>query len=708
MAEREVKPVKKASKPQAQFSISTFMPKLNPGSPMPTSTPPARSAPSSSTAAASSSKLRAAPSQKPTVKGKEKALKQDDAERSNLQWVDRYEPTCREDLGVHAKKVQDVANWLDEAYNPKLAKYRRILVMSGPSGAAKTATLRILAEENDIELVEYRNGNNLSFAGDYSRESMVNQFHNFLSRAGMAPALELCGDPDVPLSIPSTSSSASQLPTTPTTKPGGKRLILIEDLPNTSHYQTKLAFRSALQQYLASPRVTCPMVVIVSEALSRPGVGEGAESTNGDGRMDESVDARSVCGIDVLQAPGCREIKFNSVAVTIMKKALIKILDRAYSSSSSHATGSRPSVSTLEIIIAHSNGDIRSALMSLEFLASNPAARGVTSLAGGVGAAKKGKKRTSDGKVKSASGDEVKKLLQFVTARESSLFIFHALGKVLYSKRWTLSADDDKKDTDRQGVAPLKVLDKLPKHLRKQWARAPSKVNPDVMFAEAPVDSDIFLSYIHHNYTAFTNDIDECAGIMEKMSDADSLMRMEGEEWLRRAALTSQYSFNVAVRGTLLNLSSPVPKRSQVLRKSEMWDKMRLTRANEAGLEDMYRRREGLAIVPPWEGDGRDILGGSQRSRRSLTTEFVPYLGGIQKARKAGSKFLMELATFPPVQSSAFKAAVRGEALGEKDVEEMDEAEAEEDGEDSDLEIVEEEVVMEEEQLYDPDDDIED
>ena len=139
---------------------------------------------------------------------------------------------------------------------------------------------------------------------------MVNQFTNFLTRAGMAPALELCADPDQPAAFtPTPSSSSSHHPNTSNAKMGGKRLILIEDLPNTSHYQTKLAFRSALQQYLASPRVTCPMVVIVSEALSRPGVGETAESTNGDGRLDESVDARSVCGIDVLQAPGCREIK---------------------------------------------------------------------------------------------------------------------------------------------------------------------------------------------------------------------------------------------------------------------------------------------------------------------------------------------------------------------------------------------------------------
>lgn len=85
-----------------------------------------------------------------------------------------------------------------------------------------------------------------------------------------------------------------------------------------------------------------------------------------------------------------------------------------------------------------------------------------------------------------------------------------------------------------------------------------------------------------------------------------------------------------------------MPQRKQVLRKSEMWEKMRTTRANEEGVQDMYCRREGLAIVPPWSGDGRDILGGSQRSRRSLTTEFVPYVGGLQKARKAGAHFLVQ------------------------------------------------------------------
>ena len=52
----------------------------------------------------------------------------------------------QDELGVHPKKVTDVFNWLQEAYNPKLAKYRRLLVLSGPSGAAKRS------EEHTSEL----------------------------------------------------------------------------------------------------------------------------------------------------------------------------------------------------------------------------------------------------------------------------------------------------------------------------------------------------------------------------------------------------------------------------------------------------------------------------------------------------------------------------------------------------------------------------
>jgi cell cycle checkpoint protein len=102
-----------------------------------------------------------------------------------------------------------------------------------------------------------------------------------------------------------------------------------------------------------------------------------------------------------------------------MRKALQRTLDRIYepissssssksrsskstSSSTSRATVSgldpstRPSLTTLDLLIQHSNGDIRSALMSLQFLATQGGGE-ATSLGvsgkGGGGKAKKPKKR---------------------------------------------------------------------------------------------------------------------------------------------------------------------------------------------------------------------------------------------------------------------------------------------------------------------------
>lgn len=85
-----------------------------------------------------------------------------------------------------------------------------------------------------------------------------------------------------------------------------------------------------------------------------------------------------------------------------MKKALGRILDRVYSSSGLLPAQHRPAPGTIDIVISHSNGDIRSALMSLQFLAGNPdlTTSKVTGLASGRAAiaptSKKRKKGTDD------------------------------------------------------------------------------------------------------------------------------------------------------------------------------------------------------------------------------------------------------------------------------------------------------------------------
>ncbi|GAA5938024.1 Rad24p [Sporobolomyces koalae] len=604
--------------------------------------------------------------------------------RSDEMWTDKFAPTSREELAVHAKKVTDVANWFNEAFpahagGARLAKYRRLLVLSGPAGSGKTACLRMLAQDSGVEILEWKEESNVQNANDDSRDSMMNRFTSFLARAGMAPSLDFVDSSSELDSAPIASTSKSGPHLASISNVSTRRLILLEDLPNISHYPTKLALRSALQQFLTSPRVTCPLVLIVSEAFARPGVDSNEISASGGGwlKTEDSIDSRAVCGVQVLQHPACREISFNPIAVTIMKKALNRILDQVYDSSI--ATGSRPSASTLDLLIQHSNGDIRSALMSLQFLASDGtvAPRNGTQ-SHGAGASKgRGKKKD-----KESTGD-ARNLLQFVTSRENSLFIFHALGKVLYNKRWGQSATDDKKDLNRPGILQERTLDKLPKHLREEWGRPPSKVDPDVLFAEAPIDSDIFLTYLHHNYPQFTNQsIESCSTILEGLSASDSLLRIESDDSpFRRAPLTSLYSFSVAVRTTLLGLPSPVERTKQVLRKSELWDNEKLRRSNEEGVLELttngaiYGSTKQSGTIEEEEENGRRLSG--WRNKKDLLTETIPWIGIIKPPHP--NAFLLDLAQFPPLSFDSSSSALSGVALGEKDIklEEAEDAEQE-------------------------------
>ncbi|KPV73164.1 uncharacterized protein RHOBADRAFT_55377 [Rhodotorula graminis WP1] len=658
--------------------------------------------------APSSSPPPPAPKKKPTTtkkttdkKGKGKAAVKDDDEDDHddddlaeqddpdAMWVDRFAPRNRDDLALHARKLTDLESWLVEAFalegRPKhLAKYRRVLVLSGPAGAGKTAALRTLAREMGVELVEWREGTSVQLADEH-RESLMHRFASFLSRAGMAPALDFGPDPSDPSTSSSASSSSAPTTSSARTSTSSRRLLLIEDLPNVSHYPTKLALRSALAQYLSSPRVTAPLVLIVSEALARPGDDEagggGGGWLSGNGRRGDSVDARGVCGVEVLEHPACREIAFNPVAPTIMRKALVRTLDRIYSTSSassssssslSTALASRPTLATLDVLVAHSGGDMRSALMSLQFLLTEGEGPGATSIGGGASAAAGGKGGKGKGRKRKRKGESdseeesvgargkgkvgkegVKKLLQFVTARESSLFIFHALGKVLYNKRWGDSPDDDKKDRDRVGIVQERdEASRLPRHLRDEWDRRPSKVDPDVLFAEAPLDADIFLSYLHHNYPPFTDEIDECSGIVDALSAADVVMsaRDEGDEAYRHRPLTSLYGFHLGVRTTLMALPSPVTRRKQVLRKSELWETLRLARQNDEGVDEVLVGG-ALGLAP------------GQKSM--VVEEVVPWLGLINPS--GTSPFLLSLSTFPPL-STAAQPLVTGAAIGEKDV----------------------------------------
>lgn len=176
------------------------------------------------------------------------------------------------------------------------------------------------------------------------------------------------------------------------------------------------------------------------------------------------------------------------------------------------------------------------------------------------------------------------------------------------------------------------------------------------MFAEAPIDSDIFLSYVHHNFPQFSrHSIESCSSILDELSFSDSEFRFEQQQQPSRGGgggspLTKLYSFSVSVRGTLLGLPSPVERDKQVLKKSEWWDRERERVKNRDGVRELLSSSSS-SLLPTTittttttttggDGNGNDddvIVVAMNRARgneKTVLTELIPFLGLMNNRRQ--------------------------------------------------------------------------
>lgn len=97
-----------------------------------------------------------------------------------------------------------------------------------------------------------------------------------------------------------------------------------------------------------------------------------------------------------------------------MRKALHAMLNTHFAGLAS----APPSKEALDLIVESVNGDIRSAIMALQFACV-------------VEAPPVSKK----GRAKALRGTSTRAMLEVITKRENSLVLFHLLGKILYNKR---------------------------------------------------------------------------------------------------------------------------------------------------------------------------------------------------------------------------------------------------------------------------------
>ncbi|KAJ1027468.1 hypothetical protein NDA18_003474 [Ustilago nuda] len=570
---------------------------------------------------------------------KPKASEHDNQDESCL-WAEKLAPRSSDQLAVHPKKVAQVRSWLAEAFSSRAAtvKYRKVLTLTGPAGAGKSSTVRALATAPDLDfdILEWQN-DHPAFDPSNPAPSFIERFVDFLSKAAKFPTLDL----KPPSNGRNSSASSSLLPLDEMPSSAKRnRLILLEDLPNLHHLSTKQLFQAAIEQYIRqSTHLTSrgsanvPILLIVTESTPREDEDRwvaDASSSNWQQRIASIIDTRSALGEAIRNDPAYAEVTFNPVAPTIIIKALKRAIEQA-PPGSGRVLEKGMLMELLQAVAEDSNGDLRAAVNCLQFVGIN---RGLLHAAAGA----KGRKTGNKGATQQERSNIMRKLIPLVSGRESSLALFHALGRVLYNKRegdpndqgpqikrainqdaYSDSEDDDAnnsseagnslqrdiKTTIRSFIPPSTSHDtgeRLPEHMSHLFRRQ-SRVSVDQLWADLPVDSCVFQLYLHANFPQFCDEAEECESILEAFSAADALMPRH-EQYLH-SSVVAYYSFLVSVRATLLALPSPVKRRAQKLGKSAWWDVQKKLRGMMGDVQDVKSAyTPGLKSFSGAGGDG--------------------------------------------------------------------------------------------------------
>uniref|UniRef100_A0A8C2EP40 RAD17 checkpoint clamp loader component n=1 Tax=Cyprinus carpio TaxID=7962 RepID=A0A8C2EP40_CYPCA len=426
-------------------------------------------------------------------------------------WVDMYAPQSQAELAVHKKKVEEVESWLRVNLD-KSKKGGAILLLTGPSGCGKTATVQVLAKDLGFQIQEWSNPSTTSqyktedlFTQSFDPDSRFNSFHGssqtglfkeFLLRANKYSRLQMSGEKVTE----------------------DRKIILIEEFPN-QFYRQPGCLHDVLRQFIKTGR--CPLVLIVSDSLS------GDKNSR-------------LLFKDVLHELEIHSISFNPVAPTSMMKVLSRIVTIEAGKSSGRI--SVPDKAALDLLCSGSSGDIRSAINSLQFSSFTDSC-----LEKRLWASKKGKSTAkpvvrAKGRSKSLKSTDMQDERPAIGGKDASLFLFRALGKILYCKR----------EGYESSQAP-----KLPSHLTDHQ-RDKLLVDPEMVIERSHMSGEFFNLYLHQNYPDFFSDVEDIARASEYLSDADFLTA----EWSSRSTMV-EYGSSVATRGLMHSNSSRAHASSQ-------------------------------------------------------------------------------------------------------------------------------------------------
>ncbi|NWV62255.1 RAD17 protein, partial [Malurus elegans] len=419
-----------------------------------------------------------------------------------LPWVERYKPETQNDLAVQKKKIEEVETWLKtHVFQGQPKKGGSVLLLTGPPGSGKTATLQILAKDLGLQVQEWTNPLSL----DFTKEDLKNMldhdsnFHTFPSQAQAALFQDFL----------LRANKYNKLQMLGESSENDKKLILVEDIPN-QFYREPGSLHEILRRFVRTSR--CPLVFIISDNFS------------GDSNQ------RSLFPTEILEELCIFNISFKPIAPTNMMKVLNRIA--AAEASMNREKSYTLDRSSLDLLCKGCSGDIRSAINSLQFSSMKDCSLEKEFWSK--------KKKSSTIKCEEAEVSKVRKKskcdtsedqdIQAIGGKDASIFLFHALGKIIYSKREAVS----------EAESP-----QLPAHL-SEHRRDTLLIQPEDIVEKSHMSGSMFNLYLHQNYLDFFSDIDDVVRASEYLSTADVIC----SNWSTRLVMES-YSASVATRGVI-------------------------------------------------------------------------------------------------------------------------------------------------------------
>ena len=290
-------------------------------------------------------------------------------------WSLKHAPRSSDELVVHAAKVRAVRALFESA---KQGRGPKALVITGPSGSAKSITIETLCRDMSVVLERW----SMPAAG---AETCLTDLTAFLTRERYNHVLDQ------------------------TQKGNDLKVLTIEEWPILETYQLKDNFRNLIRTYLQRDQRSSRVKTILAMTITDTGIGGNVSATQLFGDLLTSGEFHGEISL----------VRFNPVAPSYIVKCLQRIAREEH-------IDHMLTKNTLKSIADNAQGDLRAAINSLQFFSSKY--RPDHTLAA-INKGKKGKKRKLAERENGAE-DEGN-----VAGRDQTLSLFHALGKILYNKR---------------------------------------------------------------------------------------------------------------------------------------------------------------------------------------------------------------------------------------------------------------------------------